>query len=1669
MNISKCSRLSYDGFSKVFLLDSLYKLDVSHNDSVTDHYLQEMCASLTKLTHINISSCPNVTEKGVLTIANSVVGVNLRSFECQQNPLLTYKCINELLVRAEDLDFCDISLCSSVASYGIIIDNQNHIKQYLGRKLTYLSIDNCYRMNKLACKYITTALPLLVSFSARAVQAIDDEFVYDILMGCVHLHTLQLSYCLQLTGRVLDVLQPHLQRLKLVNIGNIYSLNASNVLEDAVVKVNNKTNVHSLLMNGVMLQELDLSMHTYLTDSYFISPPAALTPINSSLHTLSLRSCIQLTPLAFIYVVNFCPSIEILNLSDNAHVTNTVLHAVASKLTRLRQLHINKCRALTDDALACVLLYCKELTHLYASYDSLTPAVDADTFVYGSVKGEQFTDAVWQHIVKFAKKLRVLVLSNHESLTLNSYYLNTLYKQAQESSRIALYGLTSVDLRGCENIEAEKVPMFLKLFCRLNDFVIPISIARSHKAIYSYKLFASTLSRFPYVADYSKSYIVKQLEETKQHAEVNINTKKSLYGTNVDPTSYSASQDVNTQIFRVLVRHPQYEIFKFRDDFVRRRLLEYRAVGVIIMQYRKFCIWRKFRHKVMGRRIWYCYKYYYRAAVDFQRKLRHFVEKRNVRIIERMYFFYMVLYTRSAKKIQRAYRRYIRVIHEKQQAYKIKRAVQIQKRVRGMLTRISERYIICQIFLKLPSFWKKIAHIRTPFVHTEVKAETFVLRAQGSHKKGGRSSEEASQVKSRGKYAHNTEAWEIEDTHKKTGGLLNHITTSKKEKGGRLAAKLDMVIPQAFDLAPYVSLSDGQKLSFYSNPISLFQYSFVSNTANSTNYELTEQQRVFLGGKYSNDGDRFKKKRKYTADDFNIPLPVHVYNFKYWPNTKSYANYNTVPGVSSSVKPDEDIYNPLINNFEYVLNKKYVLFCEQCSHRLRLIHCQVCNKGYCFHCAYFNHSSILTRNHTMNYTEPRVYKLHEVSHSLLYFVNNSYITLHSIQYLYKFLSNISEVRRIQKERQLIKDYEKEQERLRMIFLQSQEKYKKEFNQANTIIMFYKCCAARRILAQKRVQRQIETHMKNVSKCSNGILKLQLLARRFLTRIWLFKKGFVFNSLPKYYFEIKTGNAPAAGKSSKLVQNKLFGSTKMHTEASQKIFHKSKKTKMNKFKHLSADEIEKRCTLDATRRALYARNKIIGDLDQLYASGSQFINTNVDYYKKLHDKLLPLLQKYRKLREEYFNDYKALQMFNHMNEHTTDHGRGIVAASSKSARYNHNDSLYRMKKSKFKSSKSGVDADPDLGVSSKVDESSVRIEQSSKQSQLPSSSVPVDAEILSKLAKKGKRYNANPKQLEKILHMKYEHMDSRVEIYSNIAWWIVQVVRLFYRRLGVFKVRYSDTVNRLHYIYAEFQQLDRIYSYVKERVNDADFDINALSWVKEQMALVIKQLIMLDAAQESLLKEEMTKMESNNKEMSVFSTLLSELIQSQFVNNQLFGEVIQLEVQLFLLPPGTDDSIQTNQQLILLKNKQKVLQNQSIDSLKVTLQSLLDGYDQQYVSQYAFPNDEPDMSIEELSGIKVILLDEFVEKQHAHIMLDQWLLVLLMQPWLVQQCIDDIRFEERINAKLLRYTTLQEEYNHLQNQIADYEQTITSMMQEQQEVETQVRIVYVDLQSLGLFY
>jgi hypothetical protein len=148
------------------------------------------------------------------------------------------------------------------------------------------------------------------------------------------------------------------------------------------------------------------------------------------------------------------------------------------------------------------------------------------------------------------------------------------------------------------------------------------------------------------------------------------------------------------------------------------------------------------------------------------------------------------------------------------------------------------------------------------------------------------------------------------------------------------------------------------------------------------------------------------------------------------------------------------------------------------------------------------------------------------------------------------------------------------------------------------------------------------------------------------------------------------------------------------------------------------------------------------------------------------------------------------------------------------------------------------------------------------------------------------------------------------------------------------------------------------------------------WLVNQISNIINQLIALDVSQESILKEEYNKLESDYYEVISFDSLLEELITSLHNNNQILGEKVPLEVALIQLMYGSEEALRYNESLVILKNKQKQLINGSIDAIKVALQSKYDEQERNNLLKYSFPNDSPDISIEEMKNITCVLIDTF---------------------------------------------------------------------------------------------
>ena len=137
---------------------------------------------------------------------------------------------------------------------------------------------------------------------------------------------------------------------------------------------------------------------------------------------------------------------------------------------------------------------------------------------------------------------------------------------------------------------------------------------------------------------------------------------------------------------------------------------------------------------------------------------------------------------------------------------------------------------------------------------------------------------------------------EIRDVQEKIHRILDMIAID-----GKLAPQVPFVVPQPFDRCPYVSMSDGRRITFYTHMDTIV--------------------------------------RSRTVEE---PNPIHRYHMKYWPHTENVL----------TLQNSQELYDPHINNFELLYSCRKALHCEMCDMRLRLIICITCARGYCFFCAF---------------------------------------------------------------------------------------------------------------------------------------------------------------------------------------------------------------------------------------------------------------------------------------------------------------------------------------------------------------------------------------------------------------------------------------------------------------------------------------------------------------------------------------------------------------------------------------------------------------------------------------------------------------------------------------------------------------------------------------------
>ena len=362
-----------------------------------------------------------------------------------------------------------------------------------------------------------------------------------------------------------------------------------------------------------------------------------------------------------------------------------------------------------------------------------------------------------------------------------------------------------------------------------------------------------------------------------------------------------------------------------------------------------------------------------------------------------------------------------------------------------MLYRLSNQFILTQVYIKLPVFWKDMLN----FSISETLNQSFGKKSETSKNSIKKSK------KSKNAAVFGDQVKEVRESVQSTlDNILNNVAIN-----GILAPKLPFVVPQPFDKKPYVSLTDGRKMTFYSHNDSIFK----------------------------------SEKEKVTDNS------IHKFHITYWPHTEPIERAD-----ASTLQHD-----PNINSFEIIHNYRRALHCNVCDARLRVINCQTCSKGYCFYCAFRVHSDPSRRKHKLDMIEPRIEHINKASTSLVYHINSAKSISYDLRYVVKYLKNAKEVKRVLEEKRMAKEYEAEEERRRIEFLKAESEAIEKHDAATKISLLYRVKKAKSVVTTRRYQLVLEKVLTANSNYENIWIPVQKLIRRYLTRCWLYKRGVNF--------------------------------------------------------------------------------------------------------------------------------------------------------------------------------------------------------------------------------------------------------------------------------------------------------------------------------------------------------------------------------------------------------------------------------------------------------------------------------------------------------------------------------------------------------------------------------
>lgn len=197
ISLAGCSGIQLTDISQLYNFIQLQHLNLSRLDFVNDSAVENICAKLPLLHSIDVSDCPQLTDRSLASVSNHLAN-RLSYFHCSRNKNITQAGANAVVLKCESLLVLSLNDCAKVNFVGVLVKTfgkANNIgfiythmtspqiysgmHQFVSRNIRTLQLDGfgVEATNSRSLQWIGAALPDLRELSLKNCRALSDSML----------------------------------------------------------------------------------------------------------------------------------------------------------------------------------------------------------------------------------------------------------------------------------------------------------------------------------------------------------------------------------------------------------------------------------------------------------------------------------------------------------------------------------------------------------------------------------------------------------------------------------------------------------------------------------------------------------------------------------------------------------------------------------------------------------------------------------------------------------------------------------------------------------------------------------------------------------------------------------------------------------------------------------------------------------------------------------------------------------------------------------------------------------------------------------------------------------------------------------------------------------------------------------------------------------------------------------------------------------------------------------------------------------------------------------------------------------------------------------------------------------------------------------------------------